>query len=524
MKPETPITSNMKIVNWLESLFETDSGNTPSGFDFDLLENHQNLQRYLKACTPDPSESIFNRLNQLLNNLAIHESKKLLIKKFYLRLLEAMLFEEEQRLLQADFRILLQHHLFHSSLIACCVEIVSYSYKIENIAFPKSLELFQIPAFELSKVVENVIRYEKSLPILLSDHLRLIEEKLLDSYVWEFNSPVFSLLQRGGTPQLQYICSQLNTLSKRAIINPAGASTPSTPVRSSPVISPISILSSPGPNPVKHTNSRMTISTTTKFDPPALESHNSPSPFLTGPPAAVQASQLLLSPRSQLYSPARTNNSTNKTHLSVSLEMLYKKVYLICYKRLQKLVTDLKSNNFEHILHALIYVIVWQNTLLMNRHLDQIIICTLYGVCRAQKLDITYRTILQHYRNQQQAESKIWREVFISNENGVTNTGDIIQFYNTVFISLLEPFLLDFQNFPTQVPIGTQSPALPNRSNINLTISPSAKLAQKEMPARVFNIGQSPSKVCNYFSRLFYNNPNHCIFTLFTFKAIVLFQ
>lgn len=69
-----------------------------------------------------------------------------------------MLVAEEKRLNQSSFVKFLQIDAFHKSLIACCVEVVLFSYNIKDKAeFTTLLQVFAIPAFEFGKIIESFV-------------------------------------------------------------------------------------------------------------------------------------------------------------------------------------------------------------------------------------------------------------------------------------------------------------------------------------------------------------------------------
>ncbi|THG20887.1 hypothetical protein TEA_010088 [Camellia sinensis var. sinensis] len=60
--------------------------------------------------------------------------------------------------------------------------------------FPAVLERTGITAFDLSKIIGSFIRHEKSLPRELKRHLNSLEERLLESMVWEKDSSMYNSL------------------------------------------------------------------------------------------------------------------------------------------------------------------------------------------------------------------------------------------------------------------------------------------------------------------------------------------
>jgi retinoblastoma-like protein 1 len=61
--------------------------------------------------------------------------------------------------------------------------------------FPSVLESTGLTAFDLSKIIENFVRHEETLPRELNRHLNSLEEHLLESMIWKkgsslYNSPI----------------------------------------------------------------------------------------------------------------------------------------------------------------------------------------------------------------------------------------------------------------------------------------------------------------------------------------------
>ena len=82
--------------------------------------------------------------------------------------------------------------------------------------------------------------------------------------------------------------------------------------------------------------------------------------------------------------------------------------------------------------------------LLVGRHLDQIIMCTIYGVCKVNKRTEedakTFRHIIEQYKRQEKASAKVFREVRM--QSAADQPQDIIAFYNKIFIPHMKDNLL----------------------------------------------------------------------------------
>lgn len=59
--------------------------------------------------------------------------------------------------------------------------------------------------------------------------------------------------------------------------------------------------------------------------------------------------------------------------------------------------------------------IIFHHTFLMyNRHLDQVLLSAIYGVCKVAGLkQISFKQIINHYRRQPQAKSDVFRTVVL---------------------------------------------------------------------------------------------------------------
>ena len=162
--------------------------------------------------------------------------------------------------------------------------------------------------------------------------------------------------------------------------------------------------------------------------------------------------------------------------------------------RTQKLVRDLQIGpTLEYVVISLVHQITSRSQLLEDRHLDQLMICTVYGVARVMKLEtITFRRIIQCYRVQPQAHSSIWKKV-IRGQGG--NHCDIIEYYNSIFITAMERYLLRFQADPAQLSVSPGN-NIPVNSPVKITTmaSPVGRSGNTPQKALSYNVGQSPSK------------------------------
>lgn len=124
-----------------------------------------------------------------------------------------------------------------------------------------------------------------------------------------------------------------------------------------------------------------------------------------------------------------------------ALEQFLRKVLYLAASRIQEMCTRLllPTTLRQQVWECLKTVIYSHAQLLQGRHLDQLIMCTVYGVCKVNQRHVTFRHIIEHYKGQPKATPKVFREVRI--EKGEAPQ-DIICFYNKIFIpSMKDPLM-----------------------------------------------------------------------------------
>ncbi|CAB1313494.1 unnamed protein product, partial [Coregonus sp. 'balchen'] len=200
----TPVSTAMQSVGRLHSLL-TGLKHSPSGRLTDLL----------RACARDPSEAISTRLKDMCQLFCQHFEgngeenaglgKDIAVKYFrlaetlYYKTLEAVIDQEKERLGDTDLSGILEQDVFQRSLLACCLEIVIFSYRPPG-DFPRVIHIFQLPAYHFYKVIEVLVRAEQGLFREVVKHLNQVEEQVLESLAWRGGSPLWDSI-RGAKNQ-----------------------------------------------------------------------------------------------------------------------------------------------------------------------------------------------------------------------------------------------------------------------------------------------------------------------------------
>lgn len=493
----SPLSSAMKSVGRLHTLL---SG-TKQGPSAKLTET-------LRNCARDPSDVISRRLKDMFDLFSQHYEdssadirpmgKDMAVKYFHLaealyyRILESIIEREKMILGDADLSCILEQDIFHRSLLACCLEIVIFSYRPPG-DFPNVIGIFQLPAYHFYKVIEVLVRSEQGLFREVVKHLNQVEEQVLESLAWTSGSPLWESLRgaKDHVPACQEVMppqyleqndeSSTGSVPLTPINHGADLTTNSTIKGVSP--SPTTLLdrySSPPTGPARR---RLFV------DPPGdgeagAASSSSTSTTSTPPAAAVtktgQASLVTAIPAGQTVVTVATatvtaNNGQTVTipvqgianesggitffpvQVSVtgqagaalqplsaqtltgtiavqsavakpaakaassplrkgSLSLFFRKVYHLASVRLRDLCAklDISSELRRKIWTCFEYSLVHCTDMMMDRHLDQLLMCAVYVMAKVTKEDKSFQNIMKCYRTQPQASSNVYRSVLIS--------------------------------------------------------------------------------------------------------------
>ena len=181
-------------------------------------------------------------------------------------------------------------------------------------------------------------------------------------------------------------------------------------------------------------------------------------------------------------------------------------------------------------------------TVTVRRHLEQILMCVLYTICKIRDQTKNFTEILRYYRNLPQADSHVYRSVLLKpracpqpeavkelkteaapptpSRLAVTSTvgndgverGDLIKFFNTVFLELpgMKEFVNKFSSkredgpplspVPNKFRATTASPCRKVSEDYNLYIKPlkqaeTEKLRESPVKKQLYSFGKSPAKV-----------------------------
>uniref|UniRef100_A0A8C1S121 Retinoblastoma 1 n=1 Tax=Cyprinus carpio TaxID=7962 RepID=A0A8C1S121_CYPCA len=374
--PQTPIRAAMNSIQQLR-VDLTSASDQPSS----------NLLVYYKNCTVDPTEEIRKRVEELgqvfikrFAQAVGQHCEGLGRKRFNLG---AQLYYKVMESIK-----LLNNAAFHTSLLACALEVVMATYvgasdSVEtDLCFPWILDVFRLPAFDFYKVIESFIKAEPTLKHDMMKHLEQCEHVIMESLAWKADSPLFDLLKQSREEGPGEQAEPPATLNQPLHHNHTAADLYLSPVRPS-------------------------------RQPPATEAE---------PPTPG-----------------------TKALRSNSLSLFYKKLYRMAYLRLKTLFSHLLTSHpeLEPIIWTLLqHTLQNEYELMRDRHLDQLIMSAMYAICKVKNVDLRFKTIVTAYKEMPNTNQETFKRVLI--REGQYDS--IIVFYNLVFMQKLKTNILQYSS------------------------------------------------------------------------------
>uniref|UniRef100_A0A672JTB8 Retinoblastoma-associated protein n=1 Tax=Salarias fasciatus TaxID=181472 RepID=A0A672JTB8_SALFA len=410
--PQTPIRAAMTSIQMLRGDL-TSTGDQPS----------TTLATYFKQCTVDPTQDVRKRLEahgqafsqrfgQAVGPHCVvygRERFSLGVRKYY-QVMEAMLKSEEKRLSVQNFSKLLNDSTFHTSLLACALEVVMAAYGGYNpgggeaadrdVCFPWILDVFDLAAFDFYKVIESFIKADPTLSKNIIKHLETCENLIMERIAWRTGSPLFELLKQehegGAAEQVETPASFSQPLQHNHTAADLYLSPMHPGVRASPPESPAT---------------------------PAT-----PSYFPLFILLSLYRSGFFFFPLTAVYRLAYTRLKTLCSYL------------LSPHPELEPIIWTLFQHTLQH-----------EYELMRDRHLDQLMMSAMYAICKVKSVDLRFKTIVTSYKNMSNTSQETFKHVLITDGH----YDSIIVFYNQVFMQKLKTNILQYASTrpPTLSPI-----------------------------------------------------------------------
>ncbi|XP_068657761.1 retinoblastoma-related protein isoform X1 [Aristolochia californica] len=457
----TPVSTAMTTAKWLRTVISP----LPS-------KPSAELERYFSSCDKDVTNDVIRRTHIILQAIfpSSHgeqgvagmlrsvtlmdtiwaEQRRMEALKLYYRVLESMCRAESSIVQGGNLTSLLSNERFHRCMLACSADLVLATHKSVIELFPAVLEGTGITAFDLSKVIESFVRHEESLPRELKRYLNSLEERLLESMVWEKGSSMYNSLIV-ARPSLAAEINRLGLLAE--------------PMPSLDAIAMHHNIPSVGLPPLPHLLPKHEVSADQNGDAQspkracnefknALMERNSFTPPLKERLLGFSTpkSKFPRPLQSAFASPTHPNPAGGgETCAETGIQVLFSKIVKLAAIRIKSLCERLQlSQQVLESVYCLIQQILSQRTaLFFNRHIDQLILCSFYGVAKISQLSLTFKEIIYNYRKQPYGKPHVFRSVFVNwqstGRNGRTGQEhvDIITFYNEVFVPTVKPLLVE---------------------------------------------------------------------------------
>ncbi|XP_047452997.1 retinoblastoma-like protein 2 isoform X2 [Mugil cephalus] len=463
----SPLSSAMKSVGRLHTLL---SG-TKQGPSAKLTET-------LRACARDPSDVISRRLKDMFDIFSQHHEdstedsrgmgKDIAVKYFrlaealYYRILESIIERERMILGDADLSCILEQDVFHRSLLVCCLEIVIFSYRPPG-DFPNIIRIFQLPAYHFYKVIEVLVRSEQGLYRDVVKHLNQVEEQVLETLAWTRDSPLWDSLhaskdqvptcqevmppqyleqsdESGGAtltpvrPEVKvspspttlldrYSTPPTGSVCRRLFVDPVDGESTAAPTKTGLVTATIPA----GQTVVTMATATVTANNGQTVTIPVQGIANESGgitfiPFQvsvsgqTGTLQPVSAHPLTSTLTVQSAAAKTATKASSRPLRKGSLSLFFRKVYHLASVRLRDLCSklDVSSELRRKIWTCFEFSLVHCTDMMKDRHLDQILMCSVYVTAKVTREDRSFQTIMKSYRSQPQASSHVYRSVLVS--------------------------------------------------------------------------------------------------------------
>uniref|UniRef100_A0A674MFS1 Retinoblastoma 1 n=1 Tax=Takifugu rubripes TaxID=31033 RepID=A0A674MFS1_TAKRU len=454
--PQTPIRAAMTSIQQLRGDL-TSSGDQPS----------TNLATYFKNCTVDPTQDVVKRLETFGETfsqrfgqavgphcVALGRQRFNLGVKLYYKIMEAML--KSVLLFHLISRKLLNDSTFHTSLLACALEVVMATYGGANMCFPWILDVVELTAFDFYKVIESFIKADPTLSKDIVKHLETCENLIMERIAWRTGSPLFDLLRQeheGETAEQ--------------------------------------------------------VETTANFSQPLQHNHTAADLYLSPvrPGLRVLPPETAASPNTQASSqpPTQPVSQPARPLKSNSLSLFYKKLYRLAYTRLKMLCSYLLSSHpeLEPIIWTLFqHTLQHEHELMRDRHLDQLMMCAMYAICKVKTVDLRFKTIVTAYKNMPNTSQDTFKHVLTTDGN----YDSIIVFYNLVFMQKLKTNILQYASTrpPTLSPI-PQIPRSPYKfpnSPLRVPVSSNVYISPMKTSFLTFLVSSVFLQLINRFQKI----------------------
>ncbi|CAG9564115.1 unnamed protein product [Danaus chrysippus] len=322
----------------------------------------------------------------------------------YYKVFEHIITEEHRKKPQLSLQILLSQETFQLTVYACCTEVVLHAYGVHSLRFPRVLQIYGLSAFHFYKIIELVVQaVVQKLSRDVIKHLNAVEEQVLESLVWTSDSPLWDQLSKNPIPAAIEVYAQDSPNRRNA----------------SGLQSPISAAIDRYLTPMADQAKKQLFKDNIKPGQSLLVQTNNN--------VKQEAQQVPVVP------PVETTPNTTPKKANNSLILFFRKFYSLAVIRMNDLCTRLKLTDDE--LKRKIWTCV-EHSLMNQTQLMR----------DSNQVERTFADIMRCYRQRPLADNHVYRSVLINkgNDEESPERGDLINFYNKVYVKCMQNFALRF--------------------------------------------------------------------------------
>lgn len=415
--PATPVSLALEMVNWLK----VKSENVKKALDEDGFPPI--MSRHLSYCKPETKTRILQNLDNWVAKVSyelktdhasgISRSDSISnLRYLYLKLIDELLNQEEKNSviknkksekekLTQELSKTLYRIEFHKAVFTCAAETILFIYNEQKLVFTQLLEFMNLSVFDFWKLVNPFIVVDPQMPTPLKRHFRDIEIKIVTDLGWKFGSPILSIIER--------------------------------------------ILENAMKQEKEQEKARKVVQDVHMSGTPDSESYKNSMLKKEATPGSGE------SPMTEEDVPAKSGK-LNKAGNSEPHDLFFRRVLHLAAYKVLTLAAELQLDDEvkEQLWEVMKKCLSYETHLLFNRHLDQIVLCTVYGVCKIQSQKnnkpVKFNEIIKKYKELQHqltgASMQMFQNMYTSVRLEDDNYGTIIDFYNKIYIPQMKSYIM----------------------------------------------------------------------------------
>ncbi|EGD77483.1 hypothetical protein PTSG_08579 [Salpingoeca rosetta] len=317
---------------------------------------------------------------------------------------------------------LLQRADVLKTVVALALDLVLFAYKDKTISFPSLVSMLDVDPFDYQQMTEIVVRSNPFLPPVLLARIAACERVCLLDLVWTASHKLNDWFE-----------------SKPAL------------------------------------SSQQTF--------PRAHSSKTPPPEESTVTAASSSSSSRRAKALAGKKSTRGGKQETRAISTTAWSVLQTRLLSLIQKRLVALtkLLDLPQKSPVVLLAgvAMKHIVQTPRTLqrlALGRHLDTLLLCSLFACVQRFSDTLTMRSIILHYRNMDHASRAAWTAVpsdDVSDDDDADATVDIVEFYNTTFIDVMRDFIESADPMSAS-PLTAASPSSPSPPSSPSAVSSSS--------------------------------------------------